>query len=355
MLSIAFVQLLLLAAALSRTMQNRSANRTMAALLLVLAGIITPWMIGFAGFYDKWRWLTFAPFQITLFVAPLFWFYVHALVHGSWPANGVRHLIPAMLQLLFYIGSFLLPMPLKERWADLISFPFSVIVSIGLIAGLLFYGHRSLQLLASYRTALAAARSDDHRYAARWLTAALIALATLFIVWTIYLFWDLIAPLGYKGLMGLYIAIALFALYLGIEAWRHSVLPFPSLAELTPAADTLPAPKNWKALGESWATRVRAEGWDQDPELSLPLLARRLGTNTGHLSRAINEGLGINFSVFVNDLRSKRVAAMLEAGRSDDLLDLALEAGFSSKASFNRAFVASMGTTPSAYRKGLKS
>jgi AraC-like DNA-binding protein len=354
-LSVAFAQLLLLAFALLRTLQNRSANRTMALLLIVLAGIITPWMIGFAGFYDKWRWLTFAPFQITLAVAPLFWLYVHALVHGGWPARGRMHLIPALLQFAFLGGSFLLPMPLKEQWAEMSFFPFGLITGIGLILGLVLYGWKSAQLLAGYRDALAAARSDDHRYAARWLTAAIVALASLFIIWTVYLAWDLISPLGYKGLMGLYIAIALFALYLGVEAWRHAVLPFPPLAELIPAADTLPAPKNWKALGESWATRVREEGWEQDPELSLPLLARRLGTNTGHLSRAINEGLGVNFSAFVNGLRSRRVAAMLDAGRTDDLLDLALEAGFSSKASFNRAFAAAMGETPSSYRSRLKS
>jgi AraC-like DNA-binding protein len=327
----------------------------MALLLIVLAGTITPWMIGFAGFYDKWRWLTFAPFQITLAVAPLFWLYVHALVHGSWPTQGRLHLIPALIQFAFLGGSFLLPMPLKDQWADMISLPLSILVSTALVAGLIAYGLKSRALLAEYRTALAAARSDDHRYAARWLTAALTALGILFIVWTLYLFWDLLSPLGYEGLMGLYVAIALFALYLGIEAWRHAVLPFPPLAELIPAADTVPAPKNWKALGESWATRVREEGWEQDPELSLPLLARLLGTNTGHLSRAINEGLGVNFSAFVNGLRSRRVAAMLDAGRTDDLLDLALEAGFSSKASFNRAFAAAMGETPSAYRSRLKS
>lgn len=352
---LAFGQLLLLALALSRTIRNRAANHAIALLLLVLAGIITPWMIGFAGFYDKWRWLTFAPFQITLAVAPLFWFYVHALVHGRWPRRARRHLVPAMLQFGFLAGSFLLPMPLKSRWADVASFPFSLIVGLGLIVGLVSYGLRCLALLTAYRAALQHARSDDHRYASRWLTTALVALSLLFLVWTLYLIWDLFDPLGYRGLMGLYLAIAAFALFLGVEAWRHGALPFPALAALCPVTDNLPAPKDWKALGESWAKKVRLEGWDQDPELSLPLLARRLGTNSGHLSRAINEGLGINFSTFVNDLRSHRVAAMLDAGRCDDLLDLALEAGFSSKASFNRAFAASFGMTPSRYRARLKS
>ena len=312
-------------------------------------------MIGFAGFYDKWRWLTFAPFQITLAVAPLFWFYVHALVHGHWPKYARRHLVPAILQFTFLGGSFLLPMPLKSQWAEIVSFPFSLIVSIVLIVGLTFYGLRCFALLGSYREALLDGRSDDHRYASRWLVAAITALSILFLVWTLYLVWDLFDPVGYRGLMGLYLAIAAFALFLGIEAWRHTALPFPSMAALHPAPDSLPAAKDWKALGEGWAAKVRSEGWDQDPELSLPLLARRLGTNTGHLSRAINEGLGVNFSTFVNDLRSHRVAAMIEAGRKDDLLDLALEAGFSSKASFNRAFAASLGMTPSAYRARLKS
>ncbi|MET3709968.1 AraC-like DNA-binding protein [Sphingomonas trueperi] len=41
----------------------------------------------------------------------------------------------------------------------------------------------------------------------------------------------------------------------------------------------------------------------------------------------------------------------LRGGSKADLLDLAMEAGFSSKASFNRAFLATFGATPSAYRR----
>jgi AraC-like DNA-binding protein len=354
LLCVAFIQLILIAASLTRALHNRTANRTMAALLLVLAGIITPWLIGFAGFYDKWRWLTFAPLQITLAVGPLFWLYVYALVTGDWPQKAKRHLVLPTTQFLFYFCSFLLPMPLKEWWADTIGLPVDIITGLILIAGLACYGWASLQLLQRYRKALADARSDDHRYAARWLQAALIALFLMLIIWTIYLFWDLISPLGYKGLMGLYVAIAIFALYLGIEAWRHTALPFPTVESLKPAVDTLPPSKDWKALGEGWVQKLRDAGWDQDPELSLPLLARRLGTNTGHLSRAINEGLGQSFSDLVNGLRARRVAAMIDEDRKDDLLDLALEAGFSSKASFNRAFSAALGMPPSAYRKRLK-
>lgn len=351
LLSVIFAQLLLLALSLTRVLQNRVANRTMAALLIVLAGILIPWMIGFAGFYDKWMWLTFAPFQISLAVAPLFYLYAYALVNSKWPDKGGWHLVPAALQFLFYTASFLLPFTLKMRWADLASPALTWITSIGIVIGLCCYCYASLRLLQTYRAALAAARSDGHRYAALWLGNAIAALALLLLIWTSFLVWDLLSPLGYTGLMWLYIAIGAFALYLGIEAWRHSALAFPPLSSLKATADTLPPPRDWSELGKLWADKVKAEDWASDPDLSLATLARKLGTNSGHLSRAINEGLGVNFATFVNDLRARRVAGMMAQGRKDDLLDLALEAGFSSKASFNRAFTATFGMAPSEWRK----
>lgn len=355
LLLVIFIQLLVLAAVLLRIIQNRTANRTMAALLVILAGIITPWLIGFAGFYDKWMWLTFAPFQISLAVAPLFYLYAHALVTGGWPRHAKWHLVPGIIQFMFYFGSFLLPFDIKMQWAEQVSPTQGWVFRIGVVVGLVFYSVASFRLLREYRSALAAARSDDHRYAARWLAGAIAALGLLFLIWTTFIIWDWLIPLGYRGLMGLYVAIGAFALYLGIEAWRHAALPFPPLASLQSVADTLPPPRDWQQLGKTWADKIAAEGWATDPDLSLATLARRLGTNTGHLSRALNEGLGVGFSNFINDLRARRVADLLADGREDDLLDLALEAGFSSKASFNRAFIATFGMPPSLWRKRLKS
>jgi AraC-like DNA-binding protein len=296
-------------------------------------------------------WLTFAPLQISLAVAPLFYLYAYALVTGHWPKSGKWHLLPAAIQFLFHTCSFLLPFEAKMRWAEFSSPAVTWVTSIGIICGLAYYCLVSSRTLREYRIALSEARSDGHRYAASWLGHAVTALALLLFVWTVYLVCDLIAPLGYKGLMGLYLAIAAFALYLGIEAWRHSALPFPPIQSLRATADNLPPPRDWAILGRTWANRVETEEWATDPDLSLALLARKLGTNTGHLSRAINEGLGVNFSSFINSLRAKRVAGMIAQGRRDDLLDLALEAGFSSKASFNRAFAATYGMAPSIWRK----
>lgn len=150
--------------------------------------------------------------------------------------------------------------------------------------------------------------------------------------------------------MGLYVAIAAFALHIGIEGWRHAALAFPHLDDHA-IPETAPPPRDWRWQAEQWAAKVAAERWHCDPDLSLAVLAQRLGTNTNHLSRAVNEGLRVNFSTFVGRLRAETVAATLREGSEAGLLDLALEAGFSSKASFNRAFLTTFGQTPSAYRR----
>ncbi len=349
LLTVAIVQLLVIAAALTRPIANRRANRTLAILLVVLAGILMPWAIGFAGFYDAWRWLTFAPFAITLAVAPMLWRYVTAIVDGAWPRRAGWHLVPPALQLAFLTSGFLLPQGAKDRWADTAMGPYTIVTDAGTVAGLILYGVAGLRLLRRYRLRLAAQRSDDARFASLWLSRAIAATLVLLPVWAGYALWDAVAPLGYRRLMGLYVAIAAFALYLAIEGWRHAALPFPALDSIPPG---LPPARDWRAAGEQWAAQTRAGGWASDPGLSLARLARHLGTNTSYLSRALNDGLGIGFSAFVNQLRSETVAAALRAGDRRDMLDIAFDAGFASKASFNRAFRTAFGQSPSAYRRG---
>jgi AraC-like DNA-binding protein len=88
-----------------------------------------------------------------------------------------------------------------------------------------------------------------------------------------------------------------------------------------------------------------------DEDLTLARLARLIGTNSAYLSRAINRGEGTNFASFIARLRAEAVAARLGQGDNADLLTIALEEGFGSKASFNRAFIAALGEAPSHYRR----
>jgi AraC-like DNA-binding protein len=155
---------------------------------------------------------------------------------------------------------------------------------------------------------------------------------------------------------------------LGLAGWRfgNRPLPFadavlstderstPSAAVAHPSAGRASeeAPSGQRELALVWATRTEAAGWWRDATLTRETLARNLDTSPRTLSRVLNEGLGQSFNEFVNRLRVQAVAAELADGSRDrDLLQIAFDAGFNSKASFNRAFKAYTGRTPSDFRQ----
>lgn len=170
MLTVAAAVVLPIALGLWTAFHGRTAARTMAMLLLVLVGVFTPWLIGFAGAYDKWRWLTFLPVANPLWAPPLLYLYVHALTQGRWPVRGWRHLIPGGVEFAWQAGSFLLPMGAKDRWAD-VSLPLTgPLFTVALTASFVIYGLATVRLTGGYRRALAQQRSDDTRFALGWLS-----------------------------------------------------------------------------------------------------------------------------------------------------------------------------------------
>jgi AraC-like DNA-binding protein len=91
----------------------------------------------------------------------------------------------------------------------------------------------------------------------------------------------------------------------------------------------------------------------KDEELSLQSLAEKLSIPPRELSQVINERLDMNYSNFINSYRIEEAKNLLFAPGENDhsILDIAYEAGFNSKAVFNRAFKKFTGMTPSEFRK----
>ncbi len=85
-------------------------------------------------------------------------------------------------------------------------------------------------------------------------------------------------------------------------------------------------------------------------ELSLQRLSEAVGISTHHLSEVLNQEEGHNFYNFVNSFRIDYVCERLKVDNEIKLLDLGLEAGFSSKSTFNSVFKKHTGMTPSQFR-----
>ena len=88
-------------------------------------------------------------------------------------------------------------------------------------------------------------------------------------------------------------------------------------------------------------------------ELSLGETANKLGIHAHQLSKLLNAQLQKSFFEFVNEYRVDEFKKLVSDPKNKhlSLLGLAMEAGFNSKATFNRFFKNSMGITPSEFRK----
>ncbi len=90
----------------------------------------------------------------------------------------------------------------------------------------------------------------------------------------------------------------------------------------------------------------------RDSGLTLEGLAFRAGYSPRSVSEVINACCSKNFYQFVNDFRTEEVKRRLQTPtKGDNVLQIALDAGFASKSSFNAFFKKATGMTPSAYRK----
>jgi len=149
--------------------------------------------------------------------------------------------------------------------------------------------------------------------------------------------------------------IALVYTFITAGLWRSFVL-FP--AETPRSAIAAPASRMRAdpALAGQFTALMEEEALWREPDLTLGRIAGRLSVSPRRLSLAVRDALGMAVSDWINARRVEAVQRTLRAdphtGRS--LLDLAFEAGFSSKPSFNRAFSKFTGMTPSAYRDEVR-
>ncbi|MES3033399.1 MAG: helix-turn-helix domain-containing protein [Gemmatimonadota bacterium] len=363
---------------LSRTGRHRGS-----AWLAVLTGSIAlrlmPYILGFAGAYDLHWWLTFAPFDVTLAWGPLLWVYVVVLSTGRTPPRMPLHFAPAAIQLAYQLVAFALPTEVKGRWYS--GAHLSIVEPIGMVlvlVSLTAYGRAAYLRYGAWQAWLDDNLSNREETRLGWLRVVLAGFALTaalgIVLVLVHLF---VTPLDYFARMPVIVALALLSYLIALLGYRFGGQAIPIDAptretrqqlELASAAEGavlpvvegashVPAPirtadpgKDYAADAASWRARVIAAGWHRDPALTLARLAALLDTSTRSVSRTLNEGSGESFNDFINRIRVEEAAAILSTPGAPDVLRVAFDVGFASKASFNRAFQRHLGTTPTQLR-----
>ena len=138
--------------------------------------------------------------------------------------------------------------------------------------------------------------------------------------------------------------------YGGVKIACKSALPFTQDSDITrPPLSTDAANANadrYKII----AARVKDSAFYLNPDLTLTLLARKLGMPARHISAAVNTATNSNFSQWINGFRIEKAQQLLTE-TSLTITEIMLESGFSTKSNFNREFQRITGMSPTMFRR----
>lgn len=90
-----------------------------------------------------------------------------------------------------------------------------------------------------------------------------------------------------------------------------------------------------------------------NPDLCLSDLAMHAGTNRSYASQAVNNVGKMNFNTFVNKFRVTEAKEIIANNNKIKIEDVAMQSGFGSFLSMQRAFLKETGMTPNKWRKAI--
>jgi AraC-like DNA-binding protein len=392
-----------------RGRRNDSVADKLLSLFLILCCLfIFPWMVGHAGWYDgangPYRDILFyTPFQHQLFFGPVIFFYVQSLLNLNfrWQKKDWLHFVPGILYLLWCIIVFVTDRlvlgryflmngeadPDFDTWYQVTSFFFMIFYLVLSIRYYYRYRKYTLQLL-SYADSVAFL----------WVRNFLLAFMAYLLVTVVKEILNLMSEAGmirelnYGDAWWYYIVFSFIFYYIAISGYNNSgetkigfqffqllkdnqpkmlgagqatqkqfsadaidIIDYEEVGEQQATEHTEPDTGSaffTEGQLQEWKIRVEqlilGESLYKSPELTLSILAKKLNTNPSFLSKVINNGFGINFNDFINRYRVQEVKALLSNPDNANItiMSLAYDAGFNSKATFNRAFKKFTGKNP---------
>jgi len=270
----------------------------------------------------------------SLLVGPVFYLLVRQMAYAAtkpqW-RDGI-HAMPAVL---------LLPLAGQVQ----------LVLALGTTSQLI-YLTVAVHLLWQYQQMLRAERSDADRMGLQWLIWLLLALVALLLTDLVRLNLQPYLPYDLRNQWYFLHSLLGFALIcvLVLRASRQEDF-FDGFDSAKAATEHRPSTTEAQAVFEQLAALIEQQKLYLQPRLAVADLARLTGLGSKEVSWAINQGAGINFCDYINQLRLAEVQRQFQQADGKSILEIAFAAGFNSKSTFNTLFKAGTGLTPSQYQR----
>jgi AraC-like DNA-binding protein len=325
--------------------------------------------------------LLYAKFQFQNYIAlnlsagfpylqgPLLYLYVRSLAlrQSRLKLTDGLHFIP-FISFVVYLGIALnsFSSSVSHQPINIHLFAQSIYFNLLLLASVPIYIMASIPLLKRYQTIISNSFSSLEKINLNWLKYLLWGLA---VVWVVVIIEFFLYQIGLQS-HTIFISITIFLYALGYLGLTQSTV-FSNLLIFNESVALIGKKqlKNQQKTAEKYQksglkpqqAQIKKEQllayMEQhqpylDEQITLYKLAKQLDLSTHHLSQLINDQCQQNFFEFINGYRIEQVKQCLENSKFNhqSILNIAYDAGFASKSSFNRLFKKAIGKTPSQYR-----
>lgn len=196
-----------------------------------------------------------------------------------------------------------------------------------------------------------------------WIKALVRSVVLVWACWLGFILIDIILfdfRMANPSYYFVWLLVSFFVYGIGIVGFQHSTvfhLPTTEFIEKTSATKARTLPVDLQPQVDQLTNLMNLKKTFLDAELTLESLANMMGIHPKTLSQVLNVGLQQNFYDFVNAYRIREAKKMLldRTYSHLNILGIALECGFNSKPTFNRAFRKFVNMSPSEFKATQKS
>ncbi|WP_299520609.1 AraC family transcriptional regulator [Winogradskyella sp.] len=350
---------------------NNKASKWLSLLLFLYAMYITPYMLGYAGWYSDNYEITpdilfFVPFMQVLLIGPVVYFYSKSQLNRSYKLTrrDYIHFIPAILYMIYSLVVFVTDKLILNEYyfyADRKDKDLANWYQIAGLVSMAFYLVLSLRYYSNYKNLLFAKVSYADSILFKWMRNFMIAFLGILVLRVIFFItnpeWG-----NFGSQFWHYIAFSFVFYYIAITGYSSVIKQIALEGEKLRIVnvfdeDVSVIENNSKQSGndsgyDEWKDKLSQlmtkQRLFENPRLTLSDVAKELNITTKAVSSTVNSGFNMNFNDFVNHHRIEAIKEKLSNGEHNrtTLLGIALDSGFNSKATFNRAFKKSTSLSP---------